>query len=167
MQRLRLYLLRAQRFLFLKCEHDIGFRPFLKSKFEAPLILFVVFISHLVIRELFKTYLVHFVPETLNNFQLNWLTILATPSSVACGIWGDEVLTFVAFIQRRCPKGQREKLLWILLDEICQPGIYLGPHLSATKVLVAEVPWCVCVYTCVHACVCLCACMHAQVQTQE
>lgn len=85
MQRFRLYSLTAQRFLSLKCEHDIGFRPILKFKFVAQLILFVLFISNLLIHDLFKAYLVYFVPETLNNFQLNWLTVLAKPSSVACG----------------------------------------------------------------------------------
>lgn len=53
--------------------------------FAAKLILFVVFISHLVIGDLLKTYLIHFVSETLNNFQLNWLKVLAKTSSVACG----------------------------------------------------------------------------------
>ena len=78
-------LLRAQRFLSLKCEHDSGFTSILKSKFEAKLMLFVVFISHLEIGDLIKSYLIHFVPETLNNFQFNWLKVLAKTSSVACG----------------------------------------------------------------------------------
>lgn len=44
------YIYLEHKSFYLKCEHDIGFRPILKSKFAVKLILFVVFISHLVIQ---------------------------------------------------------------------------------------------------------------------
>lgn len=72
-------------------------------------------------------------------------------------------------IQRKCPEGQREGLLWILLDEICQPGIYLGPHLCATEDPIEEVTWalyvCVCMYIYVCMSVCVYACIHARPST--
>lgn len=80
------------------------------SMFAAQVILYVVFISHLVIYYLYKTnYLVCFVPETLNNFQLNWLTVLAKPSSVACGTVGDEVDDLCSFYFREDAPRVRER----------------------------------------------------------
>ena len=55
--------------------------------------------------------------------------------------WGQWPLQLL--IPRRCPEGQWERLLWILLHNVCQPGTYqAGPYLSAAKALPEEAAGC-------------------------